>query len=116
MTLKLCAPSLKAQGFTSLALIGRAGDRGVDVTGVDPDGRMTVIQCKRYIRNNVSSEPVQRLHSFSITRGAARRILITTSDFTPQAKEEAEHTNTELINGTELETMIATYMPGHFKQ
>jgi len=106
---------LEAQGFKSLALIGRAGDRGVDVTGIDPSGRKTVVQCKRYIRNNVSSEPVQRLHSFAVTRGAERKILITTSDFTPQAKDEAKNTDTELINGTELEILIARYMSNYFK-
>lgn len=106
---------LEAQGFKSLALIGRAGDRGVDVTGIDPTGRSTVVQCKRYIRNNVSAEPVQRLHSFAVTRGAKRKILITTSDFTPQAKDEAKNTDTELINGKALETLIARYLPDYFK-
>lgn len=106
---------LQAQGYTSLGLIGRAGDRGVDVTGIDPDGKRTVVQCKRYIRNNVSAEPVQRLHSFAVTRGAERKILITTSDFTPQAKDEAANTNTELINGSQLETLIARYLSEYFE-
>lgn len=105
---------LEAQGYTSLALIGRAGDRGVDVTGVDPQGRATVVQCKRYIRNNVSATPIQRLHSFAITRGAERKIMVATSDFTLQAIEEAANTGTELVNGEELETLIATYMPNYF--
>lgn len=105
---------LEAQGYTSLALIGRAGDRGVDVIGVDPKGFATVVQCKRYIKNNVSAEPIQRLHSYAITRGAKRKILITTSDFTPQAKDEAIHTDTELINGTMLETLIAKFLPEYF--
>jgi len=105
---------LEAQGYTQLALLGRSGDRGVDVMGLDPKGKSTVVQCKRYIKNNVSSEPIQRLHSFAVTRGAIRKILVTTSDFTPQAKEEARNTDTELINGKKLEQLIAKFMPGIF--
>lgn len=101
----------EAQGFTSVATIGRAGDRGVDVSGIDPKGEKTVIQCKRYIANNVSATPIQRLHSFASTRGAKRKILVTTSGFTPQAIEEAEHTGTELIDREKLERLIAKYLP-----
>ncbi len=104
---------LEAQGFTSIRLLGRSGDRGVDVSGIDPQGRMTVIQCKRY-RNNVSADPIQRLHSFAVTRGAQRKILVTTSDFTTQARDEASLTGTELVNGGELEIQIARHLPNYF--
>ena len=43
--------------------------------------------------------------------GAIRKILITTSDFTVQAIEEAGHTGTELINGIQLESLVRQYMP-----
>jgi hypothetical protein len=105
------AQLLTAQGFTNVALIGRAGDRGVDLVADDPNIRRTVIQCKRYIGHNVSAVPIQRLHSFAVTRKAVRKIMITTSDFTPQAYDEAIHTQTELINGDTLKSMIAQYMP-----
>ncbi len=106
----------KAQVFTSVAIIGRAGDRGVDVTGVDPHGIKTVIQCKRYITNNVDATPVQRLHSFAVTRGAGRRILVTTSGFTPHAVEEASHTKTDLIDREGLEKLVAKYMPSFIEK
>jgi 16S rRNA G966 N2-methylase RsmD len=109
------AQLLSAQGYTQLALLGRSGDRGVDVMGLDDKGRSTVVQCKRYIKNNVSSEPIQRLHSFAVTRGAKRKILVTTSDFTPQAKEEAHNTGTELVNGKKLELLISKFLPNMFR-
>lgn len=102
---------LSAQGFTNIAVIGRAGDRGVDLIADDPDRKKTVIQCKRYIGHNVSSTPIQRLHSFAVTRNADRKILVTTSDFTPQAYQEAGHTQTELVNGVQLERLVAKYLP-----
>lgn len=102
---------LKAQGFTNVAIIGRSGDRGVDVVGNDESGKLTVVQCKRYVSNSVSATPVQRLHSFAVTRGAGRKILITTADFTIQAKQEAEITGTELISRPDLERLVSKYMP-----
>lgn len=104
------AQLLTAQGFTNVALIGRAGDRGVDLIADDPNFRRTVVQCKRYIGHNVSAVPIQRLHSFAVTRKAERKIMITTSDFTPQAYDEAQHTQTELVNGDRLRILIAQYM------
>ena len=70
-----------------------------------------MVQCKRYTGNNVSAESIQRLHSFAVTRGAEKKIVITTSNFTPQAREEANHAEVELINGEELATLIATHLP-----
>lgn len=104
----------EAQGFTDVVLAGRSGDRGVDVIGNDADGNGTVIQCKRWI-GNVSATPIQRIHSFAVTRGAVRKILVTTSDYTPQAIQEAENTETELINGDRLEELIAQHMSDYFQ-
>ncbi len=103
---------LTAQGYTGVGLVGRSGDRGVDLMATDPQGRATVVQCKRYLQHNVDATPVQRLHSFAMTRKARRMILVTTSGFTPQCKDEAALTGVELVDGEALERMIARYMPG----
>ena len=104
------AEILRLQGFTDVAVQGGSGDRGVDIAAIDPKGLIVVVQCKRYI-GNVSATPIQRLHSFAVTRGAARRIVITTSGFTSDAKDEALRTNTELIDGRQLEALVADLMP-----
>ncbi len=108
------AALFEKQGYTNVVLAGRSGDRGVDVVGQDPKGNLTVIQCKRWI-GNVSATPIQRMHSFAITRGAKRKIVVTTSHFTIQAKEEAKNTATELIDGSLLEKLIVKHMPNYFK-
>lgn len=107
---KFIAQLLTGMGFTNVALVGRAGDMGVDLVANDENGKRTIVQCKRYIDHKVSATPIQRLHSFAVTRGAMRSILITTSDFTLQAKAEARHTSTELINGEQLRILVAKYM------
>jgi restriction system protein len=105
---------LEAIGFTSISLIGRSGYQGVDLTALDSKGQATVVQCRRHLYHKVSSEPVQRLHSFALARGATRKLLVTTSDFTRQCEEEAAVTGTELINGMTLESQIAQHMPNYF--
>jgi restriction system protein len=105
---------LEAMNFTSVCLLGRAGDRGVDLSGIDPEGKITVVQCKRYVEHKVSANPVQRLHSFAVTRGAERKILITTSGFTREGKDEARITNTELIDRRGLEQLVSTHLPTYF--
>jgi len=102
---------LEAQGFTEIVLAGRSGDRGVDIIATDPDDRRTIVQCKQWGTNNVGSTPVQRLDSFARTRNADRKILVTTSDFTPQGIDEAQITETEMINGQHLRELISQHMP-----
>lgn len=105
----------EAQGFSNVVIVGRAGDRGVDLIGKDPSGKMTIIQCKQWLGNNVGTTPVQRLDSFARTRKAERKILVTTSDFTPQGRDEARITETETINGDRLRELIAKHMPEFLK-
>ena len=100
-----------AQGFTQVVLAGRSGDRGVDVMAIDPAGKRTIVQCKQWLTNNVGSTPIQRLDSFARTRNAQRKILVTTSDFTPQGVDEANLTKTEMINNQDLKKLIAQHMP-----
>ncbi|TFC83390.1 hypothetical protein E3T23_02220 [Cryobacterium cheniae] len=104
------AELLRRQGYTDVAVQGGSGDRGVDIAAIDPSNQSVVVQCKRYI-GSVSATPIQRLHSFAITRGATRRIVMTTSWYTRDAKDEALRTGTELIDGTHLEQLVAQFMP-----
>lgn len=102
---------LNAQGFSEIVLAGRSGDRGVDIIATDPEGLRVIVQCKQWAGNKVGSTPVQRLDSFARTRHASRKILVTTSNFTPQGIDEARITGTETINGEQLQELIARYMP-----
>lgn len=106
---------LERQGYTEVVVVGRSSDRGVDIQARDTEGELVVVQCKRWL-NKVSSTPIQRLHSFAVTRGAARKICITTSDFTREAIQEAAHTGTELLNGPRLARLIAQFVPDKVAQ
>ncbi|GAA4571010.1 hypothetical protein GCM10023193_58830 [Planotetraspora kaengkrachanensis] len=47
---ELAAELLRRDGFRKVTVVGGAGDRGVDVLGVAPDGGRYAIQCKYYTR------------------------------------------------------------------
>jgi hypothetical protein len=90
-----------------LRLTGGPGDLAADLTGSDPDGRPTVVQCKRYAPGHpVGSREVQLLIAMGVRHHQAERlVLVTTSDFTDPARELADEHDVELIGGDELEDL-----------
>jgi restriction system protein len=85
----LTAELLRRQGFHHVHVVGGPGDYGADITGVDPEGRKVVVQCKRYApRNKIGSRDVQTFFGMAVAHHeAARAIFVTTSTFTPQRLE-----------------------------
>jgi restriction system protein len=75
---------LTASGFTGVTVVGGSADRGADVIATAPDGRRTVVQCKRHsLHNRVGSAVIQR---FAGTCRAVHRgelcMIVTNSFFT----------------------------------
>ncbi|MGI5164490.1 restriction endonuclease [Spirillospora sp. CA-253888] len=85
---ELVASLLRRDGHQAVQVVGRTGDRGVDVTATAPDGRRIAVQCKRQ-RKNVGADRVRNLigavHGFY--RGH-QGVLITNAYFTGPAREE----------------------------
>ncbi|MET9960715.1 restriction endonuclease [Streptomyces sp. NPDC006326] len=78
-------------GCRDVRVVGGAGDLGADVLATAPDGRLLVIQCKRYCpTHKVGSQDVQRFGGtcFAV-HGAELAVVVTTSDFTQPAAEYA---------------------------
>lgn len=97
--------------------LGKTGDNGVDgVIDQDPLGVDQIyIQAKRYAEgNNVSSGDIRDFFGALNLKKAQKGIFITTSDFTPSAKETAQNLGTRivLINGTELAKLMLRYNIG----
>ncbi len=112
---RLIADYFVRRGFARAEVIGRSGDRGVDVLATNVQGEYELIQCKRYRPgNNIGSTPIQRIHSYMRTRNASRAWVITTSDFTPEGRDEARITNVTTMNGRELLQSLELYYPGRF--
>ena len=52
---------LMASGFSQVTVRGGRDDRGADIIAIAPDGRRTVVQCKRYsAKNRVGSGVIQQ--------------------------------------------------------
>ena len=79
-------------------------DGGIDAVVFDPDpirGGKLVIQAKRYT-NTVGVSAVRDLYGSVINEGAAKGILVTTSDYGPDAYEFAKGKPLTLLNGNNL--------------
>jgi|ERR1044071_1764447 restriction system protein len=79
-------------------------DGGVDTVAFDPDpirGGKIVIQAKRYT-NTVSAAAVRDLYGTVLNEGATKGILVTTSDYGPDAYTFANNKPLTLLNGSNL--------------
>jgi restriction system protein len=79
-------------------------DRGVDAIAFDPDpirGGKIVIQAKRYT-NSVDVAAVRDLYGTVHNEGATKGILVTTSDYGPDAYAFAKDKPLTLLNGSNL--------------
>ena len=83
---------LTAQGYRKVQVHGGAGDLAADLTCLAPDGRSTVVQCKRYAPDNLVGSPV--IQSFigmvKIHHKADLGIFVTTSGYTLPAMNLAK--------------------------
>ena len=88
-------------------------DGGVDAIAFDPDpirGGKIVIQAKRYT-NTVSVAAVRDLYGTVMNEGANKGILVTTSDYGPDAYAFANGKPLTLLNGSNLLHMLERH--GH---
>ncbi|MBA3235826.1 MAG: restriction endonuclease [Chloroflexi bacterium] len=101
---------LRAMGFTT-TVTKASGDGGIDVEALNPDpvfGGRVIVQCKRY-GGTVGSPPVRDLYGAMTDARAMKGLLVTTSDFSPDARRFAEGKPIELINGTQLRALLRQY-------
>jgi len=79
-------------------------DGGVDAIAFDPDpirGGKIVIQAKRYT-NTVGVAAVRDLYGTVVNEGATKGILVTTTDYGPDAYDFAKNKPLTLMNGANL--------------
>ena len=90
-----------------------AMDKGVDVTArkQHPYEQTTLIQAKRYGPNTtVGSPDIQQYASLGQQyNGVDKVVVVTTNEFTGQARDLAERLNVKLINGDNLVSLVVEH-------
>ncbi len=100
-------------GCEDVSVVGGANDLGADILATAPDGRVLVIQCKRYTDSNkVGSEEVQRFGGtcFAVHQ-AEVAVVITTSAFTEPAAEYADRCGILCFDNDDLTAWAAGVGP-----
>ena len=109
---------LEEMGFEETETTQYVNDKGIDVRGILKTNQLTamkvVIQAKRW-KNNVGSETVRNLRGSLNMVNGEQGIIVTPSDFTAEAKIEAQAEGRlpiTLINGNELIDLLIQYQVG----
>ena len=107
---------LVALGFDEVNVTGRSGDGGIDVRGTlvvgDVIKTRMAVQAKRW-KQNVQSPTVQQVRGSLGTH--EQGLIITTSDFSPGARSEAERPDAipvALMNGAQLVALLVEHSLG----
>ncbi|MGJ8650763.1 MAG: restriction endonuclease [Opitutaceae bacterium] len=86
-------------------------DGGIDLDGVDPNGRRILIQCKHWKNAKIGVKIVRETLGVLHKAGAARAIVIGTGNFTKEALAFANGEPIELIAGDQLAGMLGNIKP-----
>lgn len=109
------ADLLVALEFSQVAVTGAAGDLQADIVAIDPHGRDTIVQCKRYAAQRTVGSPV--IQSFigmaRIHHECERALFVTTGRFTAPARDLAHAHDVELLDGTDLVGLFAARATTH---
>ncbi|MEW1836761.1 restriction endonuclease [Nonomuraea angiospora] len=109
---QLVAEHMIAQGFRRVRIRGGAGDGGVDITAVAPDGTRCAVQCKRY-NKSVGAPAVRNfLGALANAFTGHTGVLITSGRLTRPAREEATNARQRLLLVDR--DLLADWLTGRF--
>ncbi|MFG6198563.1 restriction endonuclease [Nonomuraea sp. JJY05] len=109
---QLVAERMIAQGFRRVRIRGGAGDGGVDITAVAPDGTRCAVQCKRY-NKSVGAPAVRNfLGALANAFTGHTGVLITSGRLTHPARQEATNARQTLL--LVERDLLADWLTGRF--
>ena len=95
----------RRQGFTALDNGGGGPDGGVDVL-LQKGSDKYLVQCKQWRALRVGVQPVRELYGVMAARRVAGGFVVTSGEFTQEARSFAEGREIQLINGKTLQRGI----------
>lgn len=102
---QLIGEVFRKRGFSVRNNSAAGPDGGVDVE-LRRDGEMHLVQCKHWRSRKVPVATVRELYGVMTARQAAGGFIVTSGTYTSDATEFASGRNIELIDGTELASML----------
>jgi restriction system protein len=101
----LLAEAFRRRDYRVAALGGTQPDGGVDLR-LSRDGETTLVQCKHWKMRRVGVKVVRELMGVVAGQGADRGIVVTSGDYTEEARAFAASVPVTLMDGPELWRMI----------
>ncbi|MNR49385.1 Restriction endonuclease [compost metagenome] len=92
--------ALRRQGYT-VNETKMGPDGGVDLV-LRKDGEVFLVQCKQWRAYKVSVQVVRELYGVMAAHGATGGFVVTTGDFTAEARKFSAGTSIQLIDGKSL--------------
>jgi restriction system protein len=95
---RLVAEGFKLEGYGVSERGGRTADGGIDLA-LRKGNEKALVQCKHWRATNVPVQTVRELFGVMHAEGATHGFVVTSGDFTSDAREFAQGRNIELIDG-----------------
>jgi restriction system protein len=103
----LVGEAFRQQGYKVLEVGGGGADGGVDLVLLR-HGEKHLVQCKQWKAYKVGVSVVRELYGVMAAQGATGGYVVTSGQFTAEAKSFAEGRNLNLIDGPQLIRLIGT--------
>lgn len=104
---ELLGEAYRRQGFSVAENPGQGTDGGIDLTL--RDGQDTyLVQCKQWRTYKVGVKVVREMLGLVTAHGATGAVVVTSGDFTKEARDFAAGQPVELVDGEELVELIGT--------
>lgn len=103
----LVGEAFRLKGFSVADIGGGGPDGGVDLVLTRGSERF-LVQCKQWKALKVGVEVVRDLYGVVAAKGATGGFVVTSGEYTREARAFAEGRNLTLINGLALQQMIAS--------
>jgi len=113
---RLCVRLLRAVGYEDVDVTPKSKDGGIDGIGFLSVGLIrfkVVFQAKCFKDTKVGSKDIDALAGAKQRKQAEKALIITTSDFTSDAKKHAYDYCIETINGEELRELLYDHEVGY---
>jgi len=101
----LVGEAFRRQGYVVEERGGSTPDGGVDLD-LWKSGKKTVVQCKRWKSKQVGVNIVRELYGVMTSEGADEAVVVSSGDYTKEARKFANSKPIRLIDGKQLFSMI----------